>query len=295
MMENVFGAFVYGGIGAGVGAAIGTLIAERFKASGQARLIKIALPTALAVLGLNFAKPLLEPYIGKYLPAPKSASGSDLESQLRAGFAEANDPMMNAIIAREPQLIGQLSIELEEVVLGANSPQNARAMAFAAASNKVVGRLTHYMKRATDDDLVSFGKIMVESLGILSERDARFCYNYLYNPGALTGFQVQDFREKFGGDQFNRQQAVAGKLVENADDEPPAYDAEVGGAGVQRAAAVLQEMLGPDGMPMISGGRLPKDDAEAKLACDASAAMYQSMVAEEDAATVLRHLFTLSG
>lgn len=295
MMDNVFSAFVYGGIGAGVGAGIGTLIAERFKSSGRARLIKVALPTVLAVLGLNFAEPLLGPFIGKFLPAPKAASAENLETQLRTAFAEANDPMMNAIIRREPGLIGQLSIEVGEIARNANSPVNARTMAFAAASNKVVGRLTYYLKRATDDDLTSFGKIMVESLGILSERDATFCYNYLYNPAALTGFQLQDFREKFGGDQFNRQQAVAGKLIENAFDEPLAYDSVIGAAGVQRAAVALQEMLGTDGMPLISGGRLPRGAAEAKLACDATASMYQSMVAEKHAATVLRHLFTLSG
>lgn len=294
MWDNVISGAIYGGIGGGAGALLGSLLAIPFR-GGAARMIAIALTVIGAVSGQYLAKPLLEPYIGKYLPASKPASLDSLESQLRAAFAEANDPLMNAIIKREPKLIEQLSAELGEITNGANSPATARAMAFATASNKVVGRLIYYMKRATDDDLESFGSVMVESLGILSERDARFCYNYLYNPGALTGFEVKDYREKFGGDQFNRQQSIAATLVENAFDEPPAYDAEIGAAGVQRAAAVLQEMLGAGGMPMISGGRPPKDDAEAKLACDASAAMYQSIVAEEHAATVLRHLFTLSG
>lgn len=293
MWENVIAGATYGAIGGAAGALLGALLASFIKGGG--RMIAVALTVIGAVAGPNFARPLLEPHIGKYLPAPKAAAADDLESQLKAEFAKLNDPMMNAIIKREPKLIEQLSGELEDVVRTASSPISARTMAFAAASNKVSGRLIHYLKRGRDEDLVAFGVEMVRGLDVLSGRDARFCFNSLYNPGALSNLQIQDFREKYGAEQYDRQQAVAGRLIERAFDSPPAYDAEIGAAGVQRAAAVLQEMLGEEGLPMITGGRQPKDDAEAKLACDASAAMYRSILQEEQAAIVLRHVFTISG
>lgn len=293
MLNDVGAAAIYGAVGGGLGALLGVLIASFLRNTKFYQMAAAALAGGGAVLGMNIAQPLLEPYIGEYLP--KSASEEEFEKQFEWMIQELQSySLIAAIMERDPSLKKQLRSDFEKVAKEATTPALARQMGFSAGYNTLSAKITFYLARATNDDLVIFIRTMVENLNDLSERDPRFCYDYLYNPTAMATLSAEETKEKIGLDFFNRQQSEGAVLVRNAFDDVPSYDVAAAEAALQSAAIGFQAMLG-DKIGLVSGAILPESDEDAKLACDATSALYTAILSQENPALAGRHIFVAAG
>lgn len=288
--DSIQAGAVYGAIGGGVGALVGTLLAQFFKRSAHGQLITAALTAGFAVLGLNLAEPILSPYIGKYLPG--HAAGEGLEAQISEEFDKANDPLFNAIFAKEPNLKSQLVAEVIDATKGSTNAIAARQLAFAASYNKVSGRFLYYLQRGRPEDLIEFTSSLVDGLESLAMTDPEFCYTYLYNPGGLAGFSLEQVKEKFGGEQFQKQQESAAKVVSNSLNETASYDKNAAAAVIDRAGTRFRNEIGDAGIAIVSRKRHPIDDVEAKLVCDGTILLYRYILADENAGIALVHLYS---
>ncbi len=293
MWADVGNAALYGAIGGGLGGLLGASIAAMFRNTSFAQWASIIFSVVGVVAGANLAKPLLEPHIGKYLP--QSGEDKAVEEQLALIFAEFDDfPLMVAILERDPTLREEIKTKLITISEEATSPAIARQMGFSVGYNLIAGRVTHFLARAQDDDLIRFMNSAVEMLTELNERNPRFCYDYLYNPSALVSMSKDELRMNIGAEMFDRQQAEGAELVRNSFEEIPAYDIAAADVALQQAASEFQTLLG-DKIGLVSGLSFPADDAEASLACSATAALYSSILAQEDPILAGRHIFVRAG
>jgi len=283
-------AATYGAIGGGVGALLGSLLAAPFRNTGIAKIATTVLTVFGAIVGYNVAEPLLKPYIGQYLPVSSSASAFD--SEFESMMEElGRDPLVAAILEREPSLREELKRELLGVAAKAATPATARQMGFSASYNLIVARFNYYLARATNKDLITFMTTTTEVLDGLAIREPRFCYDYLYNPGAMAGLAKDAIKSKIGSDLYDRQQNESGRLVLNAYDQIPEYDVAAAQVRVQEAAVVLRSMLGEAKLGLVNSTLALENDDDAKLACEASAAMYHAILAQENPALAGRHIF----
>ncbi len=291
--DNILAGAAYGAIGGGTGGLIGALVGQFFKNSPNRQLISTFFTVGFVVLGINLAEPILSPYIGKYLP--KRAVGESLAFQLNAEFDKANDPLFDAIFAKERNLKSQLVAEIIETTKSAPNRIVARQSAFTAAYAKVSGRFISYLKRGRPEDLVKFTSTLVDGLETLAPVDAEFCYTYLYNPGGLAGFSLEQIKAKFGAEQFQRQQEAAAQVVANSLPETAPYDRAVAVAVIEKAGSIFRNEIGEAGLVVVTGGRHPENNAEAKLVCDGTSHLYREILADENAGIALVHLYSQSG
>lgn len=291
--NNILAGAIYGAIGGGAGALIGGLTAAIFRNSQHRQMITVALTAGLAVLGMNLAEPILSPYIGKFLP--QRATGSDLAAQIEAEFDKANDPLINAIFAKERNLKSQIVAELIETASAAPNGVAARQSAFSLAYSKVSSKFSYYLKRGRPEDLIEFTSKLVDGLEVLAPVDPEFCYTYLYNPGGLVGYSIEQVKAKFGVEQHQRQQEAAAQVVDNALPETAPYDVTIAAAVVERAGANFRAEIGDAGIAMVTGARHPENRIEAQLACEGTIHFYREILADENAGSALVHLYSQNG
>ena len=290
MWEQVSAGAIYGAIGGGGGALLGSLVAMLFRNTRFARLATTVLVAGCAVLGVSFAEPLLKPYIGQYLPH----ASNDFDEQFDELIVELEAyPAMAAILEREPELKDAMKAQLADAMQGVTNPSTARVQGFSAAYNLVSERVVSYCARAKDADLIVMMTTTVAILDDIAVREAEFCYEYLYAPHALASKPPEYVRTNIGAVMFDRQQEEIATLVRNAYDAVPEYDKGAAQAGLNKAGAVLSAELGAK-MGLVTGQLLPEGEEDERLACTATANMYRFILDQPEAALVGRHIFSLS-
>ena len=290
MWEQVSAGAIYGAIGGGGGALLGSLVAMLFRNTRFARLATTVLVAGCAVLGMSLAEPLLKPHIGQYLPQ----ASNNFDEQFNELIVELEAyPAMAAILEREPELKDSMKAQLADAVHEASNMSAARVQAFSVAYNLVSGRVISYFSRAKDADLVVMMTTTVAILDDIAVREAAFCYDYLYAPQSLASKPPDYVRTQIGAAVFDRQQEEIATLVRNAYDDVPEYDKDAAQAGLNKAGEVLSAELDAK-MGLVTGQLLPEGEEDARLACTATANMYRFVLDQPDAALVGRHIFFLS-
>jgi hypothetical protein len=295
MWEQIGAAAIYGTIGGGVGALIGAILATPFRRTRFAQMATTILTVAFVVIGYNVSEPLLKPYIGDYLP--KSTATSEFDKEFDLAFAQLEAfPTFAAILEREPGLKGQLKSDLIAATKKSSSPGGANLAAYSASFNLIQSRYFYYVARARDEDLIVFLGTNAEITRDLLERDPQFCYDMNYNPAVLSGAaSVEQLRIKVGAELFDRQQKEGATLVRNAYDKVPDYDQAAAVAGLESAREALISVLGEDNLGLISGQRFAANEEEAALACEATLALLNSALAQDNPAIIWRHIFAGMG
>lgn len=295
MWEQFGATAIYSAIGGGFGVLIGGLLALPFRNSKIGSMMATVLTVAGAIIGVSVAEPLLKPYIGQYLPTPPAAK-DPVDAQIDATFKELETlPTFAAILKREPDLNDSLEAKFRDVAANAGSTDEARQMAFSAAYDEVAVRFLVYLKRSRVEDLVAYFSETNDDLIYLSASDPQFCFESMYDAGALAALELDEMKAKYGIERFNRQQELAARVIENAYDEIPAYDTDVGAAALGRASGVLLAELGLENIGMVSEITVAMTPEDFKLVCDASIAMNNSLLGEADAAAAIRYIFTQAG
>ncbi len=291
MWEQIGSAAIYGAIGGGLGALIGGLLATPFKNTRFAQTASISLTVLFVVIGINFAQPVLSPYIGKHLQ--KSDNEQAFDQQYEVMLAELKSlPTLAAILEREPRLADDLKNEMRSALQKASTPVAANMLVFSASHALIQKRFLHYVVRAKDADLLVFLETNIDITRDLLERDPRFCYDMNYNPAALNHLRTLDsLREKIGAETFDRQQLENAQLVKNADDDIPSYDIAIATSELENASAAMIDFVGMDKIGLINGQTLAVTLEDATLGCEATLKLFASVLAQEHPVIVGRHIF----
>ena len=288
-------AIVVGLAGAALGAVVGVFAGPALVRELKSASVKLIAPVVLAAVGF---------LAGYALVAPALTGGADPEADVEAGAASGDYeeviadmrgawPLIDAILAREPALIGELSREFALLDDDGVSELTLRQRAFAVGYHKVLGHYAHYIVRAADDDLIATTQETVRGLRILKERDPAFCFDYLYNPVELAGETPARMAARFGADQFDRQQAASAQLVRNAKANTVAYDVDAAMTAIAAAGAILRDGIGESRLGLLTGALVPDGEDEAVRVCEATAAMYEAILADADnRVAALRHMFS---
>jgi hypothetical protein len=284
---------IYGAIGGGAGALLGGLLAAPIRNTNFGSQVSTVLTVIGAIVGYYVAEPLLDPYIGDYLPSSKS--DSELDAQFDAILIELNEvPIFAAILEREPELGDKLKHELQVVVEKSSTPAAANMLAFSASYSLIQSRYIYYIARATDEDLLILLKTNTEITSDLFQRDPQFCYDLNYNPLALSAFRsIDEIRNKVGPEIFDRQQAEGAELVRNAHDKIPDYDVAIATSELEKASAVMVAVLGQEKLGLVTGQIMAGTKEDAALACEATLALFNSILGQEHPVTLGRHIFAV--
>jgi len=291
MWSDIGAAAIYGAIGGGVGALIGALFASFFRKTKFAQIATTVLSVTFVIIGYNVSEPLLKPYIGEYLP--KSSAEKEFDEQFELALAELNKvPAFAAILEREPALRDELRKRIEKVAETAPSAASARLSIYTTTRSLTESRLNHYIARAQGADLVEFVDNAIELANSLLVRDPGFCYDFNYNPGAMSSFNsIEALRDKMGPDLFDKTQATNARLVRNAYDDIPEYDVNLANSEIQVANKRMLALLGAEKLKYITGAQIANLEADKRLACEATIALFEDIRSLDDPALVIRHIY----
>lgn len=276
-MENIAEAALYGAIGGAAGAIFGAILRALIPGARRNSLM-ILLPTiAAAILSIEFADDILRPLVGDFFSETTAES-----SELDAAMAEVErvSPVLAAIFARDPAAKREFREQISEIVRTSNTQNGAERRGFLLGSDFVAAKLNGYLVRARSDDLLRFFSTARDGVARLLETDPDTCYNYLYYSEGLAASGVE-IQFALGPEQFAAEQRVTATLVENAADEPQAYDEEKGARIVAAAVEALQRVMPAEKLGLLNGGG-PVSSDDARLACRGTLEMYNALL-ESDA------------
>ncbi len=297
MVDSIWVGAVYGGIGALAGFGVGTILGGIVTAvakNGRSGLVAMGLSTLAGVAGaFTLGKPLLDDHVGAIMGR---GVVENVGETIDAIFAEiSEDPMMAAILDREPELKNVLRRRMRRTLATAPSHAAARSELYALSSSTVGGRLVHYVQRGQDADITAFMTELTSTLSGLFDTDPDFCHQYLYRNAELVDKTTADLREIIGPDQFDRLQGAAAAVVRGAGQRIPDYSQASATVIVDEAFEVMQGTLGDSYAGLITGESKPANVSEAKVACWATVQYYTHMLRSDDPALPIRHVFLTAG
>ena len=292
MWEEIGAAAIYGAIGGGVGALIGGLLAYPFRKTGIGKILTTILTVAGAVLGYNFAEPILKPYIGAYVDALVGSSDEKRVEEALQTLRE--DPMMGALMEREPGFEEEARAVFADALRSRNQ-KDAKQKAYDWGRNVGMSRLPHYMARGRDEDILAFTNLFVDAVDALQSISPPVCYRWTFGGFGSVSGDSEALDKALGGEGIRKQSEILGRLIRNSSDDIPAYDEAAAQAVIEEAGKALYDRLGPDRMAFISGGKQATDPEDQAAVCGAMGAMFRDILARENAADALRHLYRQAG
>lgn len=294
-LGQIGAAAVYGAIGGGLGALVGILLAGLFKSAKAAPTLKTLLPVGGAVIGIAVAQPLLSPVLGGFIGGASKSEEQVVEDAFEKGLAELRgEAMFAAILDREPGLVEEFRDFIRGVVATAPSAAEAQRQGFVLGEARLAARIVHYVQRGRDEDIVAFFTVTTDTVEHLSTSDPMFCHAYLYDPPSLAAMAPEALKAKLGEALNRRQQEAGARLVTNAHDEIPDYDAQTAKLQLNMAGMFLYQTLGEQRIGMVTAGAKPRSEDDARAVCAASGEMYRMLLNGDAPASAVRHMMLLS-
>lgn len=302
-------------LGCGIGAIAGILLGWLLSpitgrtGDGARRTIGGVLVIAGAVAGYALlpgrltplVQPLLDGLGGEQVAAaPAVDTAPDVreeipQSQIDAAIESAmtglNDPFLEAVLEREPNRAEQLRTRLASAYR--RGGEDALLTALMAADQDILQvSLPFYMARAQSDDLLAAVRQIRIVIETLAENDPMTCHSWLY--GAMSGepFDFSAYLAAVGQDRHLELQTRLAAVVRGADDILPEYDEFLAMAVLDEVRQMLNNRLGDEKVGLITAAQLPENEQDARLACEASAAYYDFILAEDEAVAVFRHRYS---
>lgn len=284
-LVSIIAAAIGGAVGGGLGALIGSFFTNQN--------VRIGVVVALALIGARLATPLVQPQV-------EAALGTTVRgSQFEATYQSEVSPELKKIPALERMFRDYPETEKafrEKARLsfekgGANQlVEDAPAIGAATLGDGFL----KYLPRARGQDLILFGRVTGDVLGLMNEKDPEACIQYQF--GASYGRPLGNTRllEMIGKEGQQKQIDAMNVIVVNAGPAPVPYDKARAEVEVNGLVGGLAPILTGNSIDVASGKRPPANAAEAKAACTFGATLYKNIVAK-DAATaelILRHLLS---
>ena len=296
--------------GAIAGILLGWLLAPVFGLIGEGarRLGGIVVIFTCIVAGYLFLPTVLAPYVEPRLdayregaaetpiaaldePATPVISDEDVDRAIESAMAGLDDPFLTAVLEREQGRAEQLRSRLGAAYR--RGGEEALVAALVDADQDIMQvSFPYYMARAQADDLLNAVRQIRTVIANLADRDPMTCHSWLY--GSMTGdaFDFEAYMAAIGRDQHQELQSRMAAVVRGASDILPEYD-EI------HAASVLDEVrqrmnarLGDEKVGLIIAAQKPESTADARLACEASGAYYDYILADAKAVDVFRHRYS---
>lgn len=293
MWEEIGRAAIYGAIGGAAGAIVGSILALPFRNSRFGNLIATVLTVTAVIIGYNFAKPLLEPYIGDKVDALVGADARAREID-QALLTLKSDPMISALIRKEPGFEEEARAAVADVV-NTGSREQATLKATDWARSVGLSRLPYYLARGRGEDILAFINFFADAIDAMQGISPPACYRWAFGGFGSDRSDFQAFNDALGAGGMERQSELIARLIENASTDIPSYDEAAAQAAVEAAGKGLYARLGPDRMSFINGARKATAPEDQAAVCGAMGALFRDLLARDNAVDSLRHLYRQAG
>ena len=274
------------GIGGGLGAALGYLIAGLIpRKEGSTGLgLRGVVAIVLAVVGMRVMPPVIDPYIG---PALRGSLGSDVGGDIDALFAE--NPLMVAMSEVDPEAHANMRIRVVEAYEagGMSAARDA-----AIQEGMVLGQqaVLTYAPRADDDTVIGFQRaVLGTARGMMSE--PRLCYAMMYSSVAPQNVDPEDIARAGGHPASAGMQDAMVALIRAAGSEVVAYDADFAAAGMGELQMHVLQNYSDEQIRYFSG-YAPRNDGEYAQACGTMIDLLQYQLNHDYAIDMIRAGFS---
>ncbi len=305
------------GVCAFAGVLLGLVIAFLFRvifsflSTAMSGLISWVIIILMAGLGGYFLPPHATPFIGPIIaelttettgPAEPTVvqarnegpSPIVIEAAVDAAIAELNDPFFNAVLEKEPSRAEAVRSRLSAAyVRGGDEALSGELQ--RVDRDLLSNSIPYYLARAQDQDLIDAVHGAISIITVLSENDPEVCHTWLY--GSMTGQKLDRTRyvAALGEENHKEVQSQLAALVKAAFSYPPEYDVEYADQTLLAFSEQMMDFMGVENIGLITSGQRPATNDEAKLACDASADLFNLMLEDGKSVDLLRHHFLNSG
>ena len=298
------------GIGAIAGIVLGWLLSPVTGKAGDRprRSVGVILLIAGAVGGFFLLPqrlaPLVQPYLdqlGSGRPAEITTTGpeevreeipqSQVDMAIDQALAGLNDPFLGAVLEREPGRNEQVRTRLASAYR--RGGDEALLAALMTADQEVLQTsFPYYMARARADDLLAAVRQIRVVIDRLAANDPMTCHTWLY--GAMSGepFDFDRYMAAVGADAHLELQTRLAAVVRNADEILPDYDEYQAMVVLEEVRQMLNTRLGDEKVGLVTAAQQPENEEDARLACEASAAYYDFILAEDQAVDIFRHRYS---
>ena len=272
----MLGAFLAGGITAGIIGLIALIFRVRGRELGTGQLVALAIPVALAVF---FVRHRL-PFSG---PAGPAVSSEELTQQMLK-----ESPALELLTREHPEVRAGMVQMLDSVIASGASRREAFTAGMTWGRSVLSPYFRQYLAVASDESLVAFGKASTDLLeGLRKTPDA--CMDYLFGPNGRTVSRVSE-----------KDQARLGKVMEQVirsgidsphDKMPPDQARKT----VQSLTATLIQKWGTSCAAALEQFSNPvKAREEPGQSCNVAYQLYRYVVTlpPDEAAATLRALFS---
>ena len=251
-----------------------------------------------------FLDPHLRPMFEQIIGAPKAQEPVGLSSveqlpdldplevsaKVDAMIADLNDPFFMAVLSKEPSRAKNFETQLG-LAYRRGGDEALRAEATKLVLDVQTQAMPFYMARAQAPDLVVAMSTVRDTIKFLSENDPVVCHRWLYGHQSGNLVDYARYRAVLGDERHLKLQQSLANAVTGASEILPEYDEKIASDILIQAQQMALSELGDDKIGIISGAQIPEGAAEAKQACDTTAAIYEMILSDENAATAWRHFF----
>jgi hypothetical protein len=278
---------ILAGLGGGLGAALGSLLAVPFSSKSTKSTIAVIAVVIGSSLGGKFGPQLAEPYLG---PLLRDATGqtADVESQLAT---LKGDPFFAALLAAKPDLEPQIKARLVEAYRkgGADGLKREAGLIGSEYGGTI---FSTYAPCAKSDDLKEVFTAVTDIADELTKSDPELCYVWLFGTKIGKTFDSVEFSRSVGSAREKHLASGLVAMIKNAAPAPIAYDRKAAQQGVKRAAEAMAAQLGQQNLPLLTLERVATTTDEQRLVCAATATLYKAALAEPNSGDVLRAILT---
>ncbi len=310
-----WGSILLSGICGVIGAVTGLLVAkllgplfslagESFKGVVSALLVMIGLATGIAMLP-PYVGPYAEPLIAKIIPEKNTdddqiqivekdvISESVVAAAIDDALVDLQDPFFEAVLQKEPSRAESVKGRLVSAYKRGGQAELVEEL-LQADQEIIRTAFPYYMARGREEDLLAAVNQISTTIRLLSEQDPGTCHLWLYGSIIGQNFDFDKYIQAVGEEGHLALQARLAAVVQGALDFPPDYDEAYAEQVLADIGDRLMDQLGVEKIGLLTSGQRPEDDADAKLACDASAEFYDLILSDEKAVDVLRHRYITS-
>lgn len=271
---------------AGLGAALGSLLALPVRNQTARMVIAVALVVIGANLGGRYGPELLGPSLGGII---RDTTGQT--DEVDTALAElGSDPFFAALLETGAVEEDEIRARLREAYRagGVDGLENEAARIGQDLGATLVA---DYFPRARDEDLLATVRATSDLIAHLAERDALLCHAWTMG----TPFDVARFRSLVGAEREAALQESFVSLIRNVLPEVPEVDLAAAQRVIFAASAAAQGTLSPEAISVFIGQRPPADAAEARAVCLAFHTLFVHILAAETPANTLRVLYLRAG
>ncbi|WP_306253798.1 hypothetical protein [Parvularcula sp. IMCC14364] len=281
-----------------------------FAGKGVQRLVSIValvIGVGAAVWYLpEYIEPHASPIIAEMLPPP-SATGSApvfaekkpvdnaaVAAAIEVALQDLQDPFFEAVLEREPSRAEAVKGRM----IGAYNRGGQGALLSElqkAAQDAIKTSFPYYMARGQEQDLLTAVGFIKQVIEVMSVNDPQTCHLWLYGSVAGQSFDFDKYIMAIGQDRHIQLQSHLAAVVRDASEILPQYDEQLAEQRLAEISDRLLEQMGVEKVGLITSGQMPEGEADAQLACDATAGFFQQILEDDLAVDLLRHRYLTSG